>query len=223
MTTLQIDIVSDIACPWCAIGYARLELAMRELANELDFKVQWRAFELNPDPDAEPMPILEALSRKYRRSVDEMQAAQSNMMSIAEELGLDFSRMQERYTRNTFNAHRLVKWADTQGKQTEMKMALFDAYFGKAADIADARVLAACVASIGLSATAAAEVLDSNQFAQAVRDEEAAYQQAGVTAVPAFIINQQHLISGAQEPATLISALREIATSAGNTSAAEEQ
>ncbi|MFT6465169.1 DsbA family oxidoreductase [Halopseudomonas sp.] len=214
MKTLQIDIVSDIACPWCAIGYARLELAMRELTGELDFKVQWHAFELNPDPDAEPMPILEALSRKYGRSAAEMEAAQSNMMSIAEELGLDFTRMQERYTRNTFDAHRLVKWAGEQGKQTEMKMALFDAYFGKAADIADATILAGCAESIGLSAAEAMQILESDEFTQAVRDDEATYQQAGVSAVPAFIINQQYMIAGAQEPGTLVNALREIATSA---------
>ncbi|WP_022964534.1 DsbA family oxidoreductase [Halopseudomonas pelagia] len=214
MKTLHIDIVSDIACPWCAIGYARLKLAMRELAGELGFNVQWRAFELNPDQDAEPMPILDALSRKYGRSVAEMEATQSNMMSIAQELGLDFTRMQERYTRNTFDAHRLVKWAGEQGKQTEMKMALFDAYFGKAADIADSKILAGCAESIGLSAAQAIEILNSTDFAQAVRDEETTYQQAGVSAVPAFIINQQYMIAGAQEPGTLVEALREIAASA---------
>lgn len=211
MKTLHIDIVSDIACPWCAIGYARLELAMRDLAAELNFSVQWRAFELNPDQDAEPKPILTALSQKYGRSITEMEAAQSNMMGIAKELGLDFTRMQERYTRNTFDAHRLVKWAGEHGKQTEMKMALFDAYFGKAADIADARVLVGCAESIGLNAEQAAEILGSDAFGQSVRDEESRYRQAGVTAVPAFIINQQYMISGAQEPGTLVQALRKIA------------
>lgn len=189
---------------------------MHELKGELECNVQWHAFELNPDPDAQPMPILDALSRKYGRSAAEMEAAQSNMMGIAKDLGLDFTRMQERYTRNTFDAHRLVKWAGEQGKQTEMKMALFDAYFGKAADIADAGILASCAQSIGLSAEEAANVIDSERFAQAVRDDEAAYQQAGVTAVPAFIINQQYMISGAQEPATLVKALREIAESPAN-------
>lgn len=213
MKNLHIDIVSDIACPWCAIGYARLQLAMHELAGEMDFSVQWHAFELNPDRDAEPMPILDALSRKYGRSVAEMEAAQSNMMSIAKDLGLDFTRMQERYTRNTFDAHRLVKWAGEQGKQTEMKMALFAAYFGQAADIADASILARCAESIGLSAEQALEVIRSEQFAQAVRDDEATYQQAGVSAVPAFIINQQYMIAGAQEPANLVKALRNIANS----------
>lgn len=214
MKPIQIDIVSDIACPWCAIGYARLEQAMNQLADELTFSVQWHAFELNPDPDTEPQPILQALSRKYGRSEAEMQAAQSNMMEIAKNLGLNFSRMQERYTANTFDAHRLVKWAGEQGRQTEMKMALFEAYFGRAEDVGKPEVLLGCVESIGLDVAQARAVLNSDEYAELVRNEESRYQQAGVSAVPAFIINEQYLISGAQEPATLVNALREIA--AGN-------
>lgn len=212
MKNLQIDIVSDIACPWCAIGYARLEQAMKELDGELDFHIQWHAFELNPDSSSDGEPILQALSRKYGRSEAEMEAAQRNMMDIAAELGLDFSRMQERYTRNTFDAHRLVKWAGDQERQTDMKMALFDAYFGHAADISDTEILVGCAESIGLDASQARKVLESDEYAEAVRADEAMYQQAGVSAVPAFIINQRHLISGAQEPETLINAFREIAT-----------
>lgn len=212
MKNLQIDIVSDIACPWCAIGYARLEQAMKAMESELTFQVEWHAFELNPDQTSDGEPILQALSRKYGRSVEEMEAAQSNMMEIAEGLGLNFSKMQERYTRNTFDAHRLVKWAGEQNRQTDMKMAFFDAYFGHAADISNSQVLVACVESIGLDSAAAEQVLASTDFAEAVRADEALYQQAGVSAVPAFIINKRHLISGAQEPETLINAFREIAT-----------
>lgn len=212
MKTLQIDIVSDIACPWCAIGYARLERAMKALEAEFAFRVQWHAFELNPDRESEGEPILQALSRKYGRSPEEMEAAQSNMMAIATELGLNFSRMQERYTCNTFDAHRLVKWAGEQGSQTAMKMALFEAYFGYANDVSDPAVLVTCAETVGLGADDAKAVLASDAYAQDVRADEARYQQAGVSAVPAFIINQRHLISGAQEPDTLINAFREIAT-----------
>ena len=143
-----------------------------------------------------------------------MQAALSNMMEIAKNLGLNFSRMQERYTANTFDAHRLVKWAGEQGRQTEMKMALFEAYFGRAEDVGQPEVLLGCVESIGLDVAQARAVLNSDEYAELVRNEESRYQQAGVSAVPAFIINEQYLISGAQEPATLVNALREIA--AGN-------
>lgn len=211
MTTLQIDIVSDIACPWCAIGYARLERAMEALEDEMEFSIQWHAFELNPDPAAEAEPILPALARKYGRSEAEVRDNQSQMIDVARELGLNFEKLQERYTRNTFDAHRLVKWAAEQGKQTAMKMACFEAYFGRAENISDTEVLVSCAEQAGLAGDEAKAVLASDQYAEAVRKDEAKYQQAGVSAVPAYIINQTYLISGAQEPQTMVQAFREIA------------
>ncbi|MEH6493266.1 DsbA family oxidoreductase [Halopseudomonas sp.] len=210
-SNLHIDIVSDIACPWCAIGYARLEQALASLDGELQADVEWHAFELNPNPDSKPQPILQALSRKYGRSEAEMEAAQANMIEIATGLGLNFNKMQQRYTANTFDAHRLVKWAAEQGQATAMKQALFDAYFGHAENVGERDVLLRCVQGIGLDADAAQQVLASDAYVEAVRSDEARYQQAGVSSVPAFIINNQYLISGAQEPAYLVEALREIA------------
>ena len=151
---------------------------------------------------------------KYGRSEDEMRANQAQMMDIAKGLGLNFEKLQERHTRNTFDAHRLVKWAGEQGKQTDMKLAFFEAYFGRAENISNPDTLIHCVETIGLDGSQAREVLASDQYAEAVREEEAQYQQAGVSAVPAYIINQKYLISGAQEPDTLINAFREIADSA---------
>lgn len=211
MKHLHIDIVSDIACPWCAIGYARLEQAQKALGSEIAFTEQWRAFELNPDDNAAPEPILPALARKYGRPEAEMQEAQAQMMAIAKDLGIDFSKMQERYTCNTFDAHRLVKWAATQDKATAMKKALFDAYFGRAEDVSKPGVLIGCAKAAGLDAEEAERILDSDEFGQAVVDEEHLYQRAGVTAVPGFIINDKYLISGAQEMETLVEALRNIA------------
>ncbi|MCL7943774.1 DsbA family oxidoreductase [Marinobacter sp. ATCH36] len=213
MTNVQIDIVSDIACPWCAIGYARLERAMETLKDDMDFTVAWHAFELNPDPSGDGEPILPALSRKYGRSEDEMRENQAQMIEIAKGLGLNFEKLQERYTRNTFDAHRLVKWAGEQGKQTAMKMAFFEAYFGRAENISNPDVLVYCVEAIGLDGAKAREVLASDAYAEAVRQDEAQYQQAGVSAVPAYIINQKYLVSGAQEPETLVKAFQEIAES----------
>lgn len=214
MSKIQIDIVSDIACPWCAIGCARLEKAMEELASEHEFVIQWHAFELNPDPEGDGEPILPALARKYGRTEDEMRANQSQMMAIAKDLGLNFEKMQERHTRNTFDAHRLVKWAAEQGQQTEMKKALFDAYFGEAENVSDPEILVRCARSIGLDEDEARKILASDAYTDIVREDEATYQQAGISSVPAFIINQKYLISGAQEPKTLVSAFREIAAEA---------
>ncbi len=210
MNKMHIDIVSDIACPWCAIGYARLERAMEQLAPEYEFTVQWRAFELNPDHSGEGEPIVPALARKYGRSEEELRATQDQMMTIAKDLGLNFDKIQERLTCNTFDAHRLVKWAGEQGQQTGMKQALFDVYFGTAANVADHNVLLRCVEAVGLDLAQAREVLNSDQYADAVREDEATYQQAGVTSVPAYIINNKYLISGAQEPGVLVQSLQEI-------------
>lgn len=210
MTALQIDLVSDIACPWCAIGFARLQQALQQLP-ELDATVTWRAFELNPDPQLVPEPILPALCKKYGVSEAEMRANQQRLIGIANELGLDFSGMEQRLTCNTFNAHRLIKWAGTLGKQTELKLALFQAYFGQGVSVNKEAELLACVRGVGLSEEAARAVLQSAEFTEQVRQEQAFYQQAGVNSVPAFIINNRYLISGAQDPATLAQALSQIA------------
>lgn len=214
MKKIHIDIVSDIACPWCAIGYARLERAMEQLGSEYEFAIEWHAFELNPEHSGKGEPILPALARKYGRGEDEMRATQDQMMTIAKDLGLNFEKMQERLTCNTFDAHRLVKWAGEQGQQTEMKKALFEAYFGRADNVSDHDVLAECVEVLGLDSVKAKEVLDSERYARAVREDEATYQKAGVTAVPAFIINNKYLVSGAQEPDTLVQALQKTGTTA---------
>ncbi|WP_227875078.1 DsbA family oxidoreductase [Oceanisphaera profunda] len=210
MNKIQIDIVSDIACPWCAIGYARLERAMQQLATEYTFTVQWHAFELNPDHSGQGEPILPALAQKYGRSEAEMRDNQSHMMTIAQELGINFDSIQQRRTCNTFDAHRLVKWAGEQGQQTAMKQALFDVYFGHALDVSDHQVLLDCVTALGLDSVAAKQVLESDQYVAKVRADEAKYQQAGVTSVPAFIINGKYLVSGAQESAAWLQTLQQV-------------
>lgn len=210
MIPLKIDLVSDIACPWCAIGYARLEQALATLPN-ISVELKWRAFELNPDKNAPQEAILPALSRKYGKSEAEMRQAQAHLIELAAGLGLNFSKMQQRFTCNTFDAHRLVKWADTFGKATLMKMALFTAYFGEAADVSNHQVLLDCVLAAGLDATNAALVLASDDYAEQVQEDIAHYQHAGISSVPAFIINNQYLISGAQEPQQLAAALSQIA------------
>lgn len=210
MTTLKIDLVSDIACPWCAIGYARLQQALSTLP-ELKTELEWHAFELNPDKNAQQEPILPALSRKYGRSEDEMRAAQANMMQIATDLGLNFTKMQQRFTCNTFDGHRLVKWAATQNKATAMKLALFAAYFGEAKDVSNAEVLANCAEQAGLDKADAQRILAADDYASVVAEDIAKYQQAGISSVPAFIINNRYLISGAQEPAQLAASLQQIA------------
>ena len=223
MTRLRIDLVSDIACPWCAIGYARLQQALESLHGAIEVDLHWRAFELNPDPALVPEPILPALCRKYGVPAAQMQQSQQMLMQLAAGLGLNFSGMEQRLTCNTFDAHRLLKWAaaaypataaQSVSAQTALKLALFEAYFGRAEQVSEHDVLLRCVAAAGLDADAAAQVLLSTQFTDDVRAEEAAYQQAGISSVPAFVINQRYLISGAQEPAQLAETLQQIAAEA---------
>ena len=223
MTRLRIDLVSDIACPWCAIGYARLQQALQSLHGTIEVDLHWRAFELNPDPALVPEPILPALCRKYGVPAAQMQQSQQMLMQLAAGLGLNFSGMEQRLTCNTFDAHRLLKWAaaaypataaQSVSAQTALKLALFEAYFGRAEQVSEHDVLLRCVAAAGLDADAAAQVLLSTQFTDDVRAEEAAYQQAGISSVPAFVINQRYLISGAQEPAQLAETLQQIAAEA---------
>lgn len=209
MHQLHIDIVSDIACPWCAIGFARLRQAMEQVDEQMNITYQWRAFEL--DPEAKPEPILAALARKYGRSEEDMRAAQAQMQVAAAELGLNFEKMQQRNTANTFDAHRLIKWAGSPAPATDLSLALFDAYFGRGEDVGEREVLLACVEAAQLDKQEAARILDADEFAEEVRQEEVRFQRAGVQAVPAYIINQRYLISGAQEPDVLVRALNDIA------------
>ena len=211
MQHLQIDIVSDVACPWCAIGYKRLERALSQLEGEIDASITWHAFRLNPDMPPEGEPILEHLMRKYGRSEADIEQTQAQIKAIADDLGLDFSQAATRRACDTFDAHRLLTWARERGCQTELKLALFEAYFGQARDMADPAVLQAVAESVGLPADETAAILASDRYGDEVRTEERHYQQAGVSAVPAFIINNHYLISGAQEPETLANAFREIA------------
>jgi len=212
MSHLQIDIVSDVACPWCAIGYRRLEQAMSELESEFTFSVKWNAFRLNPDMPPEGEPILEHLCRKYGRSPDEIEATQDQLIAIAGDLGLNFSKARERRACDTLDCHRLLMWAGEKGRQTELKLALFDAYFGHARDLTDPEVLSAAAGSAGLSEDEAADILASDRYRNAVLEEEERFKQAGISAVPAFIVDGRYLISGAQEPATLVEAFRQIAS-----------
>lgn len=208
--TVRIDLVSDIACPWCAIGYARLQRALAELTDEVEVELHWRPFELNPDPALQPEPILPALCRKYGMAEAEMRANQQHLLQIAGGLGLDFRALENRLTCNTFDAHRLLHWAALQNGQTALKLQLFAAYFGYGLQISEQAVLLACVEKAGLDPLAAATVLNSDQFVAEVRQEQQWYLQAGIQSVPAFIINQQYLVSGAQEPAVLVNTLRQV-------------
>lgn len=211
MQTLKIDLVSDVVCPWCAVGDARLQQAMDALDGELAFDTEWHAFVLNPDVPPEGRPILEHLSHKYGRSVEDMRVSQHQLIAVAQDLGLHFEHALERRSWHTFDTHRVLAWAKEQGRDAAFNRALFDAYFGDANNPTDPALLAEIAASLGLERATVADILASDRYADAVQQELDYYRGLGVSSVPSFIVDQTYLLAGAQEPNVLVDAFRQIA------------
>ncbi|SHG38704.1 DsbA family oxidoreductase [Massilia sp. CF038] len=215
MNQLRIDFVSDISCPWCVIGLKSLEQALANAADAVSADLHFHPFELNPQMVPEGEDIGEHLARKYGAS--EAQGAQTREMIRARgaELGFQFDMGKRSRIYNTFDAHRLLHWADLQGRQRELKMALFEAYFTKGESPGSHEVLVRVAGEVGLDTAEASEVLASGAYADEVREEEEFFQRQGISAVPAIIINQRHLISGGQPPEVFEQALRQIAAQTG--------
>lgn len=205
---LRIDFVSDIVCPWCAIGLTALDQALARLPANVDVEFHVRPFELNPQmaPDGED--IAEHLTRKYGLSPEQLTAARANLQARGAEVGFAFGERHR--TWNTFDAHRLLHWAGIEGLQFNLKLALLQAYHGDGENVSDPATLVRIAAGVGLDAERAAAILASNEYADAVRAEEQFFLRSGINSVPAVIIDQKHLISGGQPVEVFERALREI-------------
>jgi len=209
--TIKIDFVSDVSCPWCAIGLQSLQTALQRLDAELEPSLTFQPFELNPQMVAEGEDITEHLHKKYGSTPEQAAAARENIRARGEALGFTFNMDKRGRIYNTFNAHRLLHWAQGEGKQAALKKALLTAYFTDGENPSDPALLVRVAASVGLDASRAQAILDSDEFAEVVRAQESFYQQAGIHSVPAIILNDQHLISGGQPPEVFEQALRQIA------------
>jgi predicted DsbA family dithiol-disulfide isomerase len=210
MVELQIDIVSDVSCPWCIIGYNSLQLGLAQLSKEVSAKITWQPFELNPNMPAEGQDINEHLGQKY--GIDHAQIEQ-NRAAIKQrglDVGYEFGHRGGGRIYNTFDAHRLLHWAKQENKQTELKLALFDLYFKESGNPSDHLQLLNTVSKVGLDADAAAAILSADTYAQDVRKEQQHYQALGISSVPAVIVNNKHLISGGQPADVFENALRKI-------------
>jgi predicted DsbA family dithiol-disulfide isomerase len=208
--TVRIDFVSDVVCPWCAIGLKSLETALRRLEGEVDAELHIQPFELNPDMGPEGEDITEHLGRKYGAAPAQLAQSQEMIRQRGAALGFEFAMDKRSRIYNTFDAHRLLHWAEQQGRQRELKHAMLAAYFTRGENIGSHEVLLAAAESAGLDREDAAAILDSDRYAQAVRDVEQFYQRNGIHSVPAIIINERHLISGGQPPEVFEQALRQI-------------
>jgi predicted DsbA family dithiol-disulfide isomerase len=205
---IQVDIISDVVCPWCFIGYRQLEKAL-DLAG-LEADIRWHPFELNPQMAAEGEDTAEHIFRKYGATPEQSAATRGHMKAIAEPLGIDFSGRSKRIW-NTFKAHQLLLWAQGTGKQTALKLALFQAYFTAGENVSDEAVLLDAVEAAGLDRAEAQEVLADNRYAEPVRALEQRWTEMGISGVPAMILNERGLVMGAQEPERLAIALRKMA------------
>lgn len=210
-TPLRIDFVSDVVCPWCAIGLASLEQALHRLEREVAAELHVQPFELNPQMGPAGEDIAEHLQAKY--GLDEAQLAenQERIRARGAELGVVFDTSRRRRIHNTFDAHRLLHWAGEEGHPLELKRALLQGYFAEGRDVSDHATLVEIATGAGLPAERARAILASDEFAAEVRTVERFFQEAGITGVPAIIIERKHLISGGQPPEVFEQALRQIA------------
>jgi predicted DsbA family dithiol-disulfide isomerase len=201
---LRIDIWSDIACPWCYIGKRHLEQALESFEHKDDVEIVWRAFELDPGAPKlrEAVPNAERLAKKYRVSVEQAHAMMQRVIDAGKQAGLDM-KLHDSKSGNTFDAHRLLHWAGTLGKQDAMKERLMRAYQSEGAVISNPDVLVALAADIGLDATEARAVLDSDRYATDVRTDEQLAGELGITGVPFFVLAGKLGVSGAQPVDTL--------------------
>lgn len=208
---LKLDIVSDISCPWCIIGYKALESALEILSPEVQADITWQPFELNPAMPKEGQEITEHLTQKYGITIEQSERNRAMIKQRGLDVGYQFGNRGGGRIYNTFDAHRLLHWAKEQNKQTELKLAFFDLYFKQSGNPSDHQQLLKTVELVGLEPGLAKQVLDSNQYEQEVRKLQHHYQTLGISSVPAVIVNNKHLISGGQPVEVFEQALRDIA------------
>ncbi len=208
---LKIDFVSDVACPWCAVGLASLDRALERLAGEVAVELHFQPFELNPQMGPEGEDIDEHLTRKYGGTPAQFDAARAAIRERGAAVGFAFGQRTRIW--NTFDAHRLLHWAGLEGaaQQHALELALLRAYHGEGRNPADPAVLVGAAEAAGLDGARAAQIVAGDEFAAEVRAEEQRWLQLGIHSVPAIVIDDRHLIEGGQPPEVFERALRQLA------------
>lgn len=217
MTTIKINFVSDIACPWCAVGLASLEQAIARLGDEANVSIHFQPFELNRDMPSEGEDIVEHLMRKYGITAEQVAQNHEHIRERGAAVGFDFNLDRRKRTYNTFDAHRLLHWAGEQediGAQSRLKWRLLSAYFTEGFDPSRHEVLIAAAEKAELNVTEAAEILSTDTWRDEVRQQQQLFLLQGIQSVPAVIINDRYLVQGGQPPEVFEQALRQIAAEA---------
>ncbi len=208
---MKIDFVSDVVCPWCVIGLGGLTEALAKVGDLVQAEIHFQPFELNPDMPPEGQDIAEHVAQKYGASPEQSAKNREMIRQRAAEVGFEMTMKPGSRIYNTFDAHRLLHWAELEGKQAALKMALFEAYFTAGENLSDAKVLIDAAATAGLDADKAKAILGGDAYAKEVREVEAYWRRNGVNAVPAIIFNDRYVISGGQPAQAFEKAIRSIA------------
>ncbi|WP_341234224.1 DsbA family oxidoreductase [uncultured Sulfitobacter sp.] len=193
---LQIDIVSDVMCPWCIVGYRQLEQALAQTG--VGAFIRWHPFELNPQMPPEGQNTAEHIMEKYGASAEQSAQNRAHLVQIGKGLGIDFNFTPDSRMVNSFAAHQLLHWAQEHNLQHPLKLALFEAHFTQGRDVSDLDVLADVAEEVGLDRAQAVEVLESSSHADAVRELEGTWTGQGITGVPAMVFEGKYLVTGAQ-------------------------
>lgn len=208
---MKIDFVSDVSCPWCVIGLKALEQAIAQLGDAVTTEIHFQPFELNPQMPAQGQDITEHLAEKYGATPEQSEQTREMIRARGEEVGFSFALDKRSRIYNTFDAHRLLHWAEQEGRQLALKHALFKAYFSAGENPGAHEVLVRIAGEVGLDAARAQEILSSDAYAEDVRKQQRYYLEQGINAVPAVIVNGRHLIQGGQPAKVFEQALRQIA------------
>lgn len=195
---LKIDIVSDVVCPWCTIGYKRLEKAISELGMQDQVEIEWQPFELNPQMPAIGQNVIEHITEKYGSTVAQQEESKQQMVEAGLELGFTFDYFDEMRMSNTFEAHILLTYAHAFGKQTELKMRLTTAFFSERKDVSKRDVLKQALLDVGLNAEEALAELDQQEVRSEVRKNQDYWKSLGINSVPTFVFNRKSAATGAQ-------------------------
>lgn len=208
--TISIDIISDVSCPWCIIGYRSLSLALDDLDAHDRVDINWLPFELNPNMAPEGQNRNDYIREKYNLSPEQGKANRDTLINRGAELGYQFNFPDGGRVYNTFNAHKLIHWAKKHELQTQLKLALFDLFFQQQGNPSDETDLLRCVKNVGLDTKQAKEILNSDRYNTEVNEALSFAKSNGISSVPAFILNKKYLISGGQPKQVFIQALQQL-------------
>ncbi len=210
---IKIDFVSDVSCPWCVIGLKSLQTALGRLGDAVTADIHFQPFELNPQMGADGQDLMEHVTEKYGSSQEQVMRNRQAIADRGAQLGFTFDMAKRARIYNTFNAHRLLHWAEVEGggKQAALKEALFTAYFTEGRNPSDPQVLVELAASVGLDPQRARDILASDEYAADVRAREQLYLRSGIHAVPAVILNDKYLVQGGQPVEAFEQALAQVA------------